>query len=116
MFMGTGKVNSYSEKRKTFPQQAQERIGAAANEIRTELSMFRSERQLTAQEAADILNVPRPFVDQLMDEGIIPSQIVGDGRSVTEGDVMRYRQAEKQRQEDILEALAKEAQDLDLGY
>ena len=106
-FMGIDKMKSYGEKRKQFSKEAQERIGAKADEIRSEL---------TPHEAADILNVSRPYLDKLLDEGIIPSRKVGVYRRVRTQDVMQYKQKERQRQEGILDELAKEAQDLDLGY
>jgi len=115
-FVGIDKMKSYGEKRKQFSKEAQDRIGAKADEIRSELSILRSADELTPHEAADILNVSRPYLDKLLDEGIIPSRQVGVDRRVRAQDVMRYKQAERQRQEEILDGLAKEAQDLDLGY
>ena len=73
-------------------------------------------KRTVSHEAADLLNVSRPYLDKLLDEGIIPSRKVGVYRRVRAQDVMRYKQAERQRQEGILDELAKEAQDLDLGY
>jgi excisionase family DNA binding protein len=109
-------MNSYKEKRKQFSKEAQERISAKADEIRSELSSLRSANELMPREAADILNVSCSHLDKLLDEGIIPSRQVGVERRVRAQDVMRYKQAERQRREEILDALAKEAQDLDLGY
>jgi len=50
-------------------------------------------------------------LDKLLDEGIIPSRKVGVYRRVRAQDVMQYKRAERQRLEEILDALAKEAQD-----
>lgn len=109
-------MDLYKEKRKQFSKEAQKRIGAKADEIRSELSILRSADELTPHEVADLLNVSRPYLDKLLDEGIIPSRQVGVERRVRAQDVMRYKQAERQRQEGILDELAKDAQDLDLGY
>lgn len=109
-------MDLYKEKRKQFSKEAQERIGAKFDEIRSELSILCSADELTPHEAADLLNVSRPYLDKLLDEGIIPSRQVGVERRVRAQDVTKYKQTEQQRQEEILDALAKEAQDLDLGY
>jgi excisionase family DNA binding protein len=109
-------MDLYKEKRKQFSKEAQTRIGAKADEIRSELSILHSADELTPHEAADLLNVSRPYLDKLLDEGIIPSRQVGVERRVKAQDVTKYKQTEQPRQEEILDALAKEAQDLDLGY
>jgi excisionase family DNA binding protein len=72
--------------------------------------------EISTQEAAELLNVSRPYVVKLLDEGKIPFRKVGIYRRVKLQDVIVYRQAEQQRQSKILDELTKEAQDLDLGY
>jgi excisionase family DNA binding protein len=58
--------------------------------------------EISTQQAADLLNVSRPYVVKLTDEGAIPSRKVGPRRLLLLNDVMTYK---KQMYKDRLEAL-----------
>lgn len=73
-------------------------------------------RELTTQEAADFLNVSRPFLIGLLEEGQIPFRKVGTHRRIQFGDVLRYRQEDDRKRAAIASELSAEAEALDLEY
>jgi excisionase family DNA binding protein len=72
--------------------------------------------ELTTQEAADLLNVSRPFLIGLLDAGKIPHRMVGAHRRIAAADVFQYKQREAEAREKTLAELAAEAQELNMGY
>jgi excisionase family DNA binding protein len=70
--------------------------------------------ELTSQEAADMLNVSRPYLVKLLDEGAMPSRKVGIYRRVKVQDVLQYQKQEKAKREKILDELTQEAQEMGL--
>lgn len=72
--------------------------------------------ELTTQEAADILNVSRPYLIKLLDERKLPHRRVGNRRKVMLEDVLRFKRRDDQARQSVLDELTREAQAIGLEY
>ena len=68
------------------------------------------------QQAAGLLQVSRPHLVKLLEEGLIPFRKVGSHRRLLLRDILSYEAQQKERRLDHLRFLAQQAQELNLGY
>ncbi|NWA62034.1 helix-turn-helix domain-containing protein [Pantoea sp. B9002] len=68
--------------------------------------------ELTTQEAANILNVSRPHLVKLLEQGQLPYHKTGRHRRVLFADLMQFKDKRAQESNDAMQELADQGQDL----
>jgi excisionase family DNA binding protein len=70
--------------------------------------------ELTTVEAAELLNVSRPYLIKQLEAGALPYHMVGTHRRLRLADVLTYRDRMDEQAEEALAAMTAEAEDLGL--
>jgi len=69
--------------------------------------------EMTTRQAAEVLNVSRPFLIELLEKGKIPFRKVGTHRRIQFGDVSAYRKKMEGESAEALAALIAEGEELE---
>jgi excisionase family DNA binding protein len=80
------------------------------------ITLIPENAELTTVQAADVLNVSRPFLIKLLEEKALPCRKVGAHRRIRMEDVMAYKARIDADREAVLDQLVAEAQEQDMGY
>lgn len=80
------------------------------------ISLVPHHQEVSTQEAANLLNVSRPFLVGLLEQGDIPFRKVGSHRRVLLTDVLGYRERTRHNRHQVLDELAQLSQEQDMGY
>lgn len=81
---------------------------------RIPISLIPHEAELTTQQAADYLNVSRPFLASLVDKNLIAHRMVGSHRRIRFGDLVAFEQKSRKDRQAALVQMADEAKKLGL--
>jgi len=71
---------------------------------------------LTTQEAADYLNVSRPFLIGVLEAGKIDYHMAGTHRRIRFQDLVKYKEVSEERRRELMEELAAQSQAEGMGY
>lgn len=76
------------------------------------ISIIPQQQELTTQQAAEFLNVSRPYLIKLLEQGEIPHIKVGSHRRVRFDDLMKYKQQRDTERSKFLDQLIAESQEM----
>ncbi len=72
--------------------------------------------ELTTQEAANFLNISRPYLIKILEEHKIPYHKVGTHRRIRFEDLLKFKEKMYRESQMALDELVEQAQELDMGY
>jgi excisionase family DNA binding protein len=70
-----------------------------------DVALIPLDKELSVDEAAALLNISPPFLEKLLDDGVIPSTQIDTQRRFYLRDVMEYRQRRSERNKRLLDEI-----------
>ncbi len=80
------------------------------------ITLMPHDKELTTQEAANLLHVSRPHLIKLLEQGVIPHHRVGTHRRMRIADVLAYRSERDTTRREKLHELIRISEELPGGY
>ncbi len=78
------------------------------------VTVLGDDTEITTQQAAELLNVSRPYLVSLIDKGVLAARMIGPRRRLLLADVLVYRAETKAKRRDALREMAAIDQELGL--
>ena len=78
------------------------------------VALLNYDHELTTQQAADILQVSRPFLIRLLEQGHMPYHMVGSHRRIRMRDLMQYKKRRDSRRRELLQEMQRISEGLSL--
>lgn len=78
------------------------------------ITLIPMDKELTTQQAADILNVSRPYFIKLLENGELPFKKVGTHRKICMRDLIEYKEKRDNTRREKIQELSELSQDLGL--
>ena len=106
------------EERLDLPTSAARLLVSALEEISKghSITLVAMEEEITTSQAADLLNVSRPYLIDLLEKNAIPNRKVGTHRRIRFEDLKAYKDHIDAERRKVLAELTAEAQELGMGY
>ncbi|BAL94057.1 excisionase family DNA-binding protein [Rubrivivax gelatinosus] len=80
------------------------------------VALMPARQELTTVEAANLLNVSRPFLIKEIEAGRLPHRMVGTHRRIAFEDLQRYREKTMAQRHQALQAMADDLREQGLNY
>ena len=78
------------------------------------VTLLPTEAEITTQQAAELLNVSRPFLVGMIEKGELPARMVGNQRRLPLADVLAYKAANRAKRLEALREMTEIDQELGL--